>query len=125
MHARPGDLPLLAAANFKAEEQIVRLSGMTSSSNNASTSSFDELCTALSREFPAIEAARRESRQTENKIRSALSAVKVPPDIVFGSLARLEWTSGSDVDWTLLVDGPSDPEHFALARDIEKGFGLF
>ena len=25
MHARPGDLPLLAAANFKGEEQIVRL----------------------------------------------------------------------------------------------------
>jgi len=53
-----------------------------------------------------------------------VSAIKVPPDIalvVFGSLARLEWTSSSDVDWTLLVDGPSDPEHFSLARAIDKG----
>ena len=44
------------------------------------------------------------------------------PDVslmAFGSLARLEWTSGSDVDWALVVDGPSDPEHFALTRDME------
>jgi hypothetical protein len=71
-----------------------------------------------------MEVARLESRQTESRIRHSVAAVKVPPDIalvVFGSLARLEWTSGSDVDWTLLVDGPSDPEHFGLARDIEKG----
>ena len=89
-----------------------------------SPSPFDEICTALDREFPSIVAARRESRQTEARIRNSVSAVRVPPDIalvVFGSLARLEWTSGSDVDWTLLVDGPSDPEHFGLARAIDKG----
>ncbi len=87
-------------------------------------SPFDEICRSLGREFPAIVAARHESRRTEDRIRSSVSGVRVPPDIalvVFGSLARLEWTSGSDVDWTLLVDGPSDPEHFGLARAIEKG----
>lgn len=26
--------------------------------------------------------------------------------VVSGSLAREEWTYGSDVDWTLLIDGP-------------------
>ena len=31
--------------------------------------------------------------------------------VVFGSLARREWTSGSDVDWTMLIDGQADPEH--------------
>ena len=25
--------------------------------------------------------------------------------VVFGSLARGEWTSGSDLDWTYLIDG--------------------
>lgn len=38
--------------------------------------------------------------------------------IVSGSLARDEYTTGSDFDWTLLVDGPSDPEHHNLVRRI-------
>ena len=32
--------------------------------------------------------------------------------VVFGSLARGEWTSGSDLDWTLLVDGQVSPGHY-------------
>lgn len=38
----------------------------------------------------------------------------VPPDcsfLVFGSLARDEFTSGSDVDWALLIDGAASPRH--------------
>jgi hypothetical protein len=38
--------------------------------------------------------------------------------VVFGSLARREWTSGSDVDWTLLIDGQAAPEHQRLAQQI-------
>jgi len=38
--------------------------------------------------------------------------------VVFGSLARGEWTSGSDVDWTLLVDGPADPQHFRIVNEV-------
>ena len=38
--------------------------------------------------------------------------------IVFGSLARREWTSGSDVDWTMLVDGQVDANHRVIAREI-------
>jgi len=105
-------------------ERLVTLRGMNSTSHNSQLFAFDEICSQLNRTFPAIKAARQESRQTESRIRSSVATVKVSPDIalvVFGSLARLEWTSGSDVDWTLLVDGPSDPEHFGLARDIEKG----
>jgi hypothetical protein len=42
-------------------------------------------------------------------------------------LARGEWTSGSDLDWTLLVDGQADPEHLRTAQWIvarldEAGF---
>src|SRR5690606_33060238 len=40
--------------------------------------------------------------------------------VVFGSLARLEVTEGSDIDWTLLVDGLSDPAHFDSALEIDR-----
>lgn len=47
--------------------------------------------------------------------------------VIFGSLARREWTSQSDLDWTLLIDGPVDTKHAAeanrLARKVaEHGF---
>lgn len=38
--------------------------------------------------------------------------------VVSGSLARDEFTEGSDVDWTLLIDGQSDPGHYPLATKI-------
>jgi predicted nucleotidyltransferase len=40
--------------------------------------------------------------------------------VVFGSLARDEWTSGSDLDWTFLIDGVAKPEHFDIAQVIQK-----
>jgi len=45
----------------------------------------------------------------------------VPEDasfLVFGSLARGEWTSSSDVDWALLVNGPVDDAHLTLTHHI-------
>src|ERR1051326_7201592 len=38
--------------------------------------------------------------------------------VVSGSLARGEFTSGSDIDWRLLVDGSADPRHHDLFREI-------
>jgi predicted nucleotidyltransferase len=38
--------------------------------------------------------------------------------IAFGSLARGEFTDGSDIDWNLLVDGCVDHRHFTVAREI-------
>jgi predicted nucleotidyltransferase len=40
--------------------------------------------------------------------------------VVAGSLARDEFTSGSDIDWILLVDGQADPSHYASARQIGR-----
>ncbi len=40
--------------------------------------------------------------------------------VVFGSLARREWTSGSDVDWTLLIDGQANADHRRVAREVEQ-----
>jgi hypothetical protein len=43
--------------------------------------------------------------------------------VAFGSLARGEVTEGSDVDWTLLVDGAAVPNHFDLAAEIGRTIG--
>jgi len=40
--------------------------------------------------------------------------------VVFGSLARREFTSDSDIDWTLLLDGMSRPQDEELARDVRR-----
>jgi predicted nucleotidyltransferase len=40
--------------------------------------------------------------------------------VVVGSLARQEFTAGSDIDWTLVLDGMSRPQDEQLARDIRK-----
>ena len=40
--------------------------------------------------------------------------------VVFGSLARGEWTTGSDLDWTYLIDGEAKPEHLVIAQKIQK-----
>jgi predicted nucleotidyltransferase len=53
----------------------------------------------------------------------AVCAPIIPPDtslVVFGSLARKEFTEASDVDWTLLVDGITIPEHSTVARRLEE-----
>jgi predicted nucleotidyltransferase len=39
--------------------------------------------------------------------------------VVFGSLARNEWTTGSDLDWTMLVDGQVQSQHADIARRIK------
>jgi len=39
---------------------------------------------------------------------------------VFGSVAREEVTSGSDLDWILLIDGQSVPEHKEQERKIAR-----
>ena len=38
--------------------------------------------------------------------------------VVFGSLARREWTAGSDLDWTYLVDGQANSDHLVIAQKI-------
>ncbi len=40
--------------------------------------------------------------------------------VIFGSIARDESTSKSDVDWTLLVDGQSDPNHYEIGQKIKQ-----
>jgi predicted nucleotidyltransferase len=47
----------------------------------------------------------------------------IPADtslIVFGSLARGEWTQKSDLDWTVLVDGQVDGSHPEAAKKVQR-----
>lgn len=90
---------------------------------------FEQLCKKLGQRYPAIERARRGASEQIQKLtelsgNGAPAAVRVAsPDtsiVVFGSLARREWTSGSDVDWTLLVDGPADPQHRGAAQEFGR-----
>ncbi|HEV2961421.1 MAG TPA: nucleotidyltransferase domain-containing protein [Candidatus Angelobacter sp.] len=43
--------------------------------------------------------------------------------VVFGSLARDEYTVGSDADWTLLIDGEANSDHSRVARRISALIG--
>ena len=40
--------------------------------------------------------------------------------VVFGSLARGEWTSRSDLDWTYLIDGQANSDHLRISQQIQK-----
>ena len=73
-------------------------------------------------EWPSIATARESARTTRERVHAKLRPI-VPPDttvVIFGSLARLELTAGSDVDWTLLVDGFADPGHLDLGARVES-----
>jgi len=40
--------------------------------------------------------------------------------VVFGSIARGEWTRGSDLDWKYLIDGQANSDHLRIAQKISK-----
>ncbi|MDI1484100.1 nucleotidyltransferase domain-containing protein [Polyangium sp. y55x31] len=74
------------------------------------------------RAFPHVLAARDLSARTLEKLRELLRGHD-PEDasiVVFGSFARGEYTPGSDIDWTLLVDGRADRVHFEEAVAITR-----
>jgi predicted nucleotidyltransferase len=39
--------------------------------------------------------------------------------VVFGSLARGEYTIGSDLDWAILIDGRADSRHLEIVRELK------
>src|SRR6266849_5361462 len=81
-----------------------------------------ELATQSKMQWPTIVTAQADAIAVQQLLRDKLrSFMSDDVDVVvFGSLARREWTSGSDVDWTLLVDGQASPDHRALARSIRN-----
>jgi Nucleotidyltransferase domain. len=84
----------------------------------------EQLERACATEWPAIRAARRRTAERVAEVRSELWRFESPwaSVIVTGSVGRGELSSGSDFDWMLLIDGPSDPEHFTLGQQIKRVF---
>lgn len=72
--------------------------------------------------WAAIAKAGREADAKAEALREGLARL-IPADtevIGFGSFARGEWTVGSDLDWTLLVDGQAMDEHITVAHEIDR-----
>jgi predicted nucleotidyltransferase len=77
---------------------------------NQSVSPLEELAGILDCHWKNIEDARKSTRKALQGISEIIE--NTPRDtsiVVHGSLARYECTQGSDLDWTLLVDGVADP----------------
>lgn len=66
----------------------------------------------------------RATQKTISKIEKALSPLNLfdldYDVILFGSIARFEYSSQSDIDWTLLIDGKADPIHYSVHKGIEN-----
>jgi hypothetical protein len=67
----------------------------------------------------------RKSEQHKNGSAARAEAIRFLRAVVVvsGSLARNEFTAGSDVDWTLLIDGQADPQHYNLTAAINAIVG--
>ena len=66
-------------------------------------------------EWSFIAEARRRTADLRSKLDALASlATEDAATIVYGSIGREEVTESSDVDWTILVDGPTDPNHIHL-----------
>ena len=82
------------------------------------------LAQRLDRAWPHLDAARAQSDRTRAQLTARL-VDRVPDDtslVVFGSLARGELTAGSDLDWTLLVDGRAHEAHHTGVQAIARIF---
>jgi predicted nucleotidyltransferase len=78
--------------------------------------------------WPNILAAKHAAAEKRNQMVNVLKSGKRDLDsdesgvVVFGSLARDEWTIKSDLDWALLIDGQAHPEHLDVAQEIARLF---
>ena len=85
--------------------------------------SFLALAENRNRQWSALAKARASAQKVRQLILEAIDGAErpVPTDaevILFGSLARGEWTTGSDIDWSLLIDGQADPHHHSAALRV-------
>jgi predicted nucleotidyltransferase len=86
------------------------------------TTSVEQLEKRLGLDWRHLRKAREQAQSKRAELRSALAHLDSEDTsiVVSGSLARDEFTQGSDVDWTLLIDGQSDPGHYAVTKKIEE-----
>jgi predicted nucleotidyltransferase len=85
----------------------------TAARSNVTISYVEELAKRLGANWPSLVAARLHAQKYLLVLREELRG-ETSPDVsivVHGSLARLEFTSESDLDWTFLIDGQANPQH--------------
>lgn len=82
----------------------------------------EKLEIATESSWPNLRRARELSIQTFSSVQKDLQRFEGPDAsiVMFGSLARQEFTIGSDLDWTLLLDGVSSPEHLLTSHAISQ-----
>lgn len=86
------------------------------------TTHVEKLEKRLRADWPNLRKARAISQETREELRTALAGLNSADTsiVVSGSLARDEFTKeGSDVDWTLLIDGAADYRHHNLFLKIQ------
>lgn len=85
-----------------------------------------ELAGRCGRSWPTIFAASKQAQAVSAELAQRVTGSTpplIPADtslIVFGSLARREWTQKSDLDWTVLVDGQVEGSHPEAAKRVQK-----
>lgn len=84
-------------------------------------SAVDMLAARLDANWENLRAARDKAIEKRRALETDLSEFNSADSsiVVFGSLGRDEFTPGSDLDWTLLVDGIADPAHLDVALAIK------
>jgi len=89
-------------------------------SDNGAT--LDRLESSLGSNWPAIRKARSDATAVRHDLDELFRGQNSSDTslVVFGSVARKERTSSSDLDWILLIDGQSIPEHKEQERVIES-----
>lgn len=92
------------------------------SSLQAHSRALDRLRGTNAGRWPNIAAAEATSRG-KMELLAKLVADLLPTDegalVVFGSLARGEFTAGSDLDWTVLIDGRADSGHLDIVHELK------
>ena len=100
------------------------LPDVTDDSETRGQSDLHRLARRAGQTWTNLDTAAASGRAERHRLAEALTSRRLVPEdtsvVVFGSLARGEWTVGSDVDWTLLVDGPADEAHLTMAHDIRR-----
>src|SRR5438874_844163 len=91
----------------------------------APSTGFDKLVERFPERWPTIQTARRQALERRQELTSLIeqNVSEVRSDanlIVYGSLARGEWTAKSDLDWSLLVDGQVDADDQVAAKKIQR-----
>ncbi len=90
----------------------------------ATETAIETLARARGCDWPAIKACAEASLAERKRLGDLVRDEKlIPADcsfVTFGSLARDEFTKGSDIDWALLIDGAANPQHLDIVKRIAE-----